>query len=44
MFSIMSIEHWLAFVTASAILVAIPGPTILPVISHALGYGRRAQS
>lgn len=37
----MSIEHWLAFVAASAILLAIPGPTILLVISYALGHGRR---
>ncbi|MBZ9654348.1 LysE family translocator [Phyllobacterium lublinensis] len=37
----MSVEHWLAFVAASAILLAIPGPTILLVISYALGHGRR---
>jgi threonine/homoserine/homoserine lactone efflux protein len=37
----MSIEHWLAFVAASAILLAIPGPTILLVISYALGHGRK---
>lgn len=38
----MSIEHWLAFVAASAILLAIPGPTVLLVISYALGHGRKA--
>lgn len=38
----MSLEHWLAFVAASAVLLAIPGPTILLVISYALGHGRRA--
>ncbi|MQB45826.1 LysE family translocator [Rhizobium sp. ICMP 5592] len=38
----MSIEHWLAFVAASAVLLAIPGPTILLVISYALGHGRKA--
>lgn len=38
----MSFEHWLAFALASAILVAIPGPTVLLVISHALSHGRRA--
>ncbi|MDO9414580.1 LysE family translocator [Pararhizobium sp.] len=38
----MSIEHWLAFVAASAILLAIPGPTILLVIAYALGHGRKA--
>lgn len=40
----MSIEHWLAFVAASAVLVAIPGPTILLVISYALSHGRRVAS
>ena len=38
----MSIEHWLAFALASAILVAIPGPTVLLVISYALGHGRKS--
>jgi len=38
----MSIEHWLAFMAASAIMLAIPGPTILLVISYALGHGRRS--
>jgi len=38
----MSLEHWLAFVAASAVLLAIPGPTILLVISYALGHGRRS--
>jgi threonine/homoserine/homoserine lactone efflux protein len=37
----MSLEHWLAFVAASAILLAIPGPTILLVISYALSHGRK---
>jgi len=38
----MSIEPWLAFVAASAVLLAIPGPTVLLVISYALGHGRKA--
>jgi threonine/homoserine/homoserine lactone efflux protein len=38
----MPLEHWLAFALASAILVAIPGPTVLLVISHALGHGRKS--
>ncbi len=38
----MTFDHWLAFAAASAILVAIPGPTVLLVISHALGHGRRS--
>lgn len=37
----MSFEHWFAFAAASAVLLAIPGPTILLVISYALGHGRK---
>ena len=37
----MSTEHWLAFAAASAILLAIPGPTVLLVISYALGHQRK---
>lgn len=37
----MSLEQWLAFCAASAILLAIPGPTVLLVISYALGHGRK---
>ena len=38
----MSIELWTAFVVASAILLVIPGPTILTVISYSMAHGRRA--
>ncbi|MCJ0763992.1 LysE family translocator [Variovorax terrae] len=38
----MSIELWLAFVAASAVLLIIPGPTILTVISYSMAHGRRA--
>jgi threonine/homoserine/homoserine lactone efflux protein len=38
----MTIETWLAFTAASAALLIIPGPTILLVVSYALGQGRRA--
>lgn len=38
----MSIEIWLAFVAASAVLLIIPGPTILTVISYSMAHGRRA--
>ena len=38
----MPIELWLAFVAASAILLVIPGPTILTVVSYSLSHGRRA--
>jgi threonine/homoserine/homoserine lactone efflux protein len=34
--------RWLAFVAASAVLLVIPGPTILTVISYSVAYGRRA--
>ena len=37
----MAFDHWLAFAAASALLLAIPGPTVLLVISYALGHGRR---
>jgi len=37
----MSIEIWLAFAAASAILCIIPGPTVLLVVSYALGQGWR---
>jgi threonine/homoserine/homoserine lactone efflux protein len=38
----MTFETWLAFATATLILVLIPGPTILLVVSYALGQGWRA--
>lgn len=37
----MTFETWLAFVAASAVLLVIPGPTILLVVSYALGQGWR---
>jgi len=38
----MTIQLWLAFVVASAVLLLIPGPTILTVISYSMTHGRRA--
>lgn len=38
----MTWETWAAFTAASALLLIIPGPTILLVISYALGQGWRA--
>lgn len=38
----MTIELWLAFIAASAVMLAIPGPTILTVISYSVAHGRRA--
>jgi threonine/homoserine/homoserine lactone efflux protein len=37
----MTLSLWLAFVAASSILLVIPGPTILLVVSYALGQGWR---
>lgn len=37
----MPLETWLAFSAASIVLLLIPGPTILLVISYALGQGWR---
>lgn len=38
----MGFETWAAFTAASAILIVIPGPTVLLVVSYALGQGLRA--
>lgn len=38
----MTIELWIAFVIASSIMLVIPGPTILTVISYSMSHGRRA--
>lgn len=38
----MPIDLWLAFVVSSAVLLVIPGPTILTVISYSMAHGRRA--
>jgi threonine/homoserine/homoserine lactone efflux protein len=40
----MSIQLWFAFVAASAVLLVIPGPTILTVISYSMAHGRRANA
>lgn len=37
----MTFETWLAFTAASAVLLIIPGPTVLLVVSYALGQGWR---
>ena len=37
----MPLENWAAFAAASAVLLVIPGPTILLVVSYALGQGWR---
>lgn len=39
----MSIQLWLAFVTASAVLLVIPGPTVLALISYSMAHDHRAR-
>ena len=39
----MSIELWLTFVAASLVLLIIPGPTILTVISYSISHGYKAK-
>lgn len=38
----MSLDHWLPFIAAAVVILAIPGPNTIMVISHALGHGRTA--
>jgi threonine/homoserine/homoserine lactone efflux protein len=37
----VTLSLWAAFVAASSILLVIPGPTVLLVVSYALGQGWR---
>ena len=39
----MNVEFWSAFVVASVVLLIIPGPTILTVISYSMSHGNRAK-
>ena len=41
MLTVASTELWIAFVAASAVMLAIPGPTILTVIAYAMTHGRK---
>ena len=38
----MSIEIWIAFVLAATVILVIPGPTIILVVSQAMTHGRRS--
>lgn len=38
----MPVELWIGFALSSAVLVAIPGPTVMLVVSYALTRGRRS--
>lgn len=40
----MELTNWLALVAASVVMLAIPGPTVLLVVSYALSHGRKAAS
>ncbi|MEO1400660.1 MAG: LysE family translocator [Cyanobacteria bacterium J06635_1] len=40
----MTIELWFAFAIASIVILIIPGPTVLTVISYSLAHGRRASA
>ncbi len=35
----MDLNLWIAFVVSTAVIVAIPGPTVMLVVSHALTHG-----
>src|SRR5215471_10700390 len=37
----LAFGHWLAFTAASSLLLMIPGPTVVLVVSYALGQGWR---
>ena len=38
----MPLELWLAYAATSAVVLAIPGPTILLVLSYSIAHGRKA--
>jgi len=38
----MPLEIWIAFALASVVLLIIPGPTVMLVVSYALGRGRES--
>lgn len=38
----MTFQTWISFAVAAGIVLVIPGPTILAVISHSLAHGRKA--
>jgi len=39
---IVNIEIWVAFVLAALVVLVVPGPTIILVISQAIAHGRKA--
>ena len=39
----MSLQLWFAFVATSAVLLVIPGPTVLTIIGYSVAHGQRAK-
>jgi len=39
----MNLELWIAFAVASSVLLIIPGPTILTVVSYSISHGNRVK-
>jgi threonine/homoserine/homoserine lactone efflux protein len=40
----VTLERWLAFVATSAVVLAVPGPTILAMTGYVMAYGRHARA
>jgi threonine/homoserine/homoserine lactone efflux protein len=40
----VTLERWLAFVATSAVVLVVPGPTVLTMTSYVMGYRRRASA
>ena len=40
----MTLERWLAFVATSAVVLVVPGPTMLTMTSYVMAYRRRASA
>ena len=40
----MTRECWVAFVATSAVVLVVPGPTVLTMTSYVIAYGRRARA
>ncbi|MBL0713915.1 MAG: LysE family transporter, partial [Desulfosarcina sp.] len=38
----MNLEIWIAYIIAAEIILVIPGPTIILVVSQAITHGRRS--
>lgn len=38
----MHLETWIPFVFAASLIIVIPGPTVILLITHSVTHGRRA--